>query len=124
MKMRWIIVAILIALPLASRADEPIFVVFNHPSGWDPLTGLILSNQFAECDQFAVIYVVAVNRYAFFDLLGFTGVDQKSLRGAAEYRLRLRAVAVYRLAPRHSVLPAGSPVSLDVRCGPLSGLPA
>lgn len=66
-------------------ADEPILVVLNHPSWWDPLIGLILSNHFAERHQFAAIDAVAVNRYAFFKRLGFIGVDQNRLRGAAEF---------------------------------------
>lgn len=65
--------------------DEPVLIVLNHPSWWDPLIGLILSNQFQDRDQFAAIDAVAVNRYAFFKRLGFVGVDTKSLRGAAEF---------------------------------------
>src|SRR6185437_8651187 len=74
--------------------DEPILVVLNHPSWWDPLIGLILSElmnlasrerQRPELDHFAAIDAVAVNRYAFFKRLGFIGVDTHTLRGAAEF---------------------------------------
>lgn len=75
-------------------SDEPILVVLNHPSWWDPLIGLLLSEQFNPASRerlrpgfshFAAIDAVAVNRYAFFKRLGAIGVDTKSLRGAAEF---------------------------------------
>ena len=64
---------------------EPILVVLNHPSWWDPLSGIVLSNVCADRDHFAAIDAVAMNRYAFFKRLGFVGVDQRSLRGAVEF---------------------------------------
>lgn len=67
------------------NTDEPILVVLNHSSWWDPLIGIVLSNRFAERDHFAAIDAVAVNRYAFFKRLGFIGVDPYSLRGAVEF---------------------------------------
>ncbi len=88
------------ALPIT---DEPILVVLNHSSWWDPLIGIVLSNRLAlplaasrlglelqsrsreRLDQFAAIDAVAVNRYAFFKHLGFIGVDRRSLRGAADF---------------------------------------
>jgi 1-acyl-sn-glycerol-3-phosphate acyltransferase len=66
-------------------ADEPVLVVLNHPSWWDPLTGLILSGGLTAHDHFAAIDAVAVERYGFFKRLGFVGVDTQSLRGAAEF---------------------------------------
>ena len=70
------------ALP---NTDEPILVVLNHSSWWDPLIGIVLSHRFTGRDQFAAIDAVAVNRYAFFKRLGFIGVDRRSLRGAVEF---------------------------------------
>jgi len=78
--------------------DEPILVVLNHPSWWDPLIGLLLSEQLnlasrprqrperrTEREHFAAIDSLAVERYAFFKRLGFIGIDTHSLRGAAEF---------------------------------------
>ena len=65
--------------------DEPVLVVLNHPSWWDPLVGIILSEQLRDRDHFAAIDAVAVERYAFFKRLGFVGVDTKSLRGPVEF---------------------------------------
>lgn len=66
-------------------ADEPVLIVVNHPSWWDPLIGLVLSGQFAARDQYAAIDAVAVEKYGFFKRLGFVGVDTHSLRGAVEF---------------------------------------
>jgi 1-acyl-sn-glycerol-3-phosphate acyltransferase len=65
--------------------DEPILIVLNHPSWWDPLIGIVLSRAFADREQFAAIDAVAVQKYRFFQKLGFVGVDTRSLRGAAEF---------------------------------------
>ena len=67
------------------RGDEPVLVVLNHPSWWDPMICIVLSSLMRERDQFAAIDAAAVERYAFFKKLGFVGVDTKSLRGAAEF---------------------------------------
>lgn len=73
-------------------AGEPVLVVLNHPSWWDPLIGVILSERFGDRDQFAAIDVVAVERYAFFKRLGFVGVETTSLRGAAGFLRVGRAI--------------------------------
>ena len=65
--------------------DEPLLVVLNHPSWWDPMIGIVLSRELAGRDQFAAIDAVAVEKYRFFTKLGFVGVDTKSLRGAVEF---------------------------------------
>ena len=71
---------------------EPVLIVLNHPSWWDPLVGLVLSEAYAERDQFAAIDVFAVNQYRFLARLGFIGVDPTSLRGAADFLRVGRAV--------------------------------
>ena len=63
----------------------PLLVVLNHPSWWDPLVGLVLSDALAGRDQFAAIDAAAVNQYRFFARLGFVGVDPASFRGAADF---------------------------------------
>src|SRR5215212_4919493 len=35
--------------------DEPLLVVLNHPSWWDPMIGIVLSRAFPDADQFAAI---------------------------------------------------------------------
>ncbi len=68
-----------------TTTDEPLLVVLNHPSWWDPMIGVVLSRAWADRDQFAAIDAVAVQQYRFFTKLGFVGVDTKSIRGAAQF---------------------------------------
>ena len=79
------------ALP---AAGEPLLVVLNHPSWWDPMICMVLSPSF-DREHFAAIDAVAIQRYRFFAKLGFVGVDTKSLRGAADC-LRVQRVEVAR----------------------------
>ena len=67
------------------HGSEPLLVVFNHPSWWDPMMCIILLSRMGEYDHFAAIDARALERYRFFKKLGFVGVDTKSLRGAAEF---------------------------------------
>lgn len=69
-------------------AGEPVLIVLNHPAWWDPLVGIVLSDAFADRDQFAAIDDAALTQYRLFARLGFVGVDTHSLRGAAAF-LRL-----------------------------------
>jgi 1-acyl-sn-glycerol-3-phosphate acyltransferase len=68
--------------------NEPMLIVLNHSSWWDPMIGVVLSRGFTDRDHFAVIDAGAVGRYAFFRRLGFIGIDPTPFRGAAEF-LRL-----------------------------------
>lgn len=71
--------------PFPPPGRDPLLIVLNHPSWWDPLVGLVLSGLLADRDQFAAIDAAAVRRYAFFTRLGFVGVETGSVRGAAEF---------------------------------------
>ena len=73
------------ARPFRWKGDDPILIVLNHPSWWDPMIGIILSSLMGDRDHFAAIDSQAVERYSFFKRLGFVGVDTRSLRGAAEF---------------------------------------
>ena len=97
--------------------DEPLLVVLNHPSWWDPLIGIVLSRELPNREQFAAIDAVAVNRYRFFAKVGFVGVDTKSLRGAANF---LRAGAAILSEPRHVFWVTAQGRFTDVRERPLA----
>lgn len=71
--------------PFPPTSPEPLLIVLNHPSWWDPMIGIVLSSLMTERDHFAAIDAVAVNRYRFFKKLGFVGVDTQTIRGAAEF---------------------------------------
>jgi len=71
--------------PFPPRGTDPLLIVLNHPSWWDPMIGIVLSSLMKDRDHFAAIEAKAVKRYAFFKRLGFVGVETQSLRGAAEF---------------------------------------
>ncbi|MCI0705487.1 MAG: lysophospholipid acyltransferase family protein [Planctomycetia bacterium] len=100
-----------------TASDEPLLIVLNHPSWWDPLIGLVLSRAFADRDQFAAIDAVAVEQYRFFKKLGFVGVDTKSLRGAAEF---LRTGSAILSHPRRVFWVTAQGRFTDVRERPLA----
>lgn len=97
--------------------DEPLLVVLNHPSWWDPLVGLILTSQLPGHETFAAIDAVAVRQYPFLHKLGLVGIDTTSLRGAAEF-LRVGAAVLSRPGRAFWVTPQGR--FADVRERPLA----
>jgi 1-acyl-sn-glycerol-3-phosphate acyltransferase len=97
--------------------DEPILVVLNHPSWWDPMLGIVLSRELNPRDQFAAIDAVAVEQYRFFKRLGFIGVDQTSLRGAASF---LRTGAALLSEPRRAFWVTAQGRFADARARPLA----
>jgi 1-acyl-sn-glycerol-3-phosphate acyltransferase len=96
--------------------DEPLLLVLNHPSWWDPLVGIVLSGLLGDRDQFAAIDAAAVRRYPFFRKLGFVGVETDSLRGAAEF---LRTGSAILSAPRRAFWVTAQGRFADVRERPL-----
>jgi 1-acyl-sn-glycerol-3-phosphate acyltransferase len=71
--------------PFPPDTQQPLLIVLNHPSWWDPMTCMVLSELIASREQFAAIDARAVEQYRFFEKLGFVGVDTGSLRGAVEF---------------------------------------
>ena len=64
----------------------PKVIYLNHASWWDPLVCLHLSRSlFARHHAFAPIDARAVEKYAFFERLGFFGVAIDTPRGAARF---------------------------------------
>ncbi len=64
--------------------DEPLLIVLNHPSWWDPLICTVLSRSL-DCEHYAAIDAMALQKYRFFAKLGFVGIDLHSLRGASVF---------------------------------------
>jgi 1-acyl-sn-glycerol-3-phosphate acyltransferase len=63
-----------------------VIVCLNHPSWWDPLFALTLANAtFKGRQHFAPIDAKALQRYRFFERLGFFGIEANSLKGAARF---------------------------------------
>ncbi len=65
--------------------EGPLIVVLNHPSWWDPLVGLVVSELWPERKHFAPIDQKALERYRFFERLGFFGVESGSMRGGRAF---------------------------------------
>jgi len=66
-------------------AGEPVLVVANHPSWWDPLVGLMLLDLFPDRLHSAPIDAAALGKYRFFEWLGFFGVERGTMRGARDF---------------------------------------
>lgn len=96
--------------------DDPLLIVLNHPSWWDPLICLVLSREFDPREQYAAIDAEAVRKYRFFTRLGFFGVDQHSLRGAAAF---LRTGTALLSRPNAAVWVTAQGRFADVRTRPL-----
>lgn len=96
--------------------DDPILLVMNHPSWWDPMIGVILSDLFPKHDHFPAIDAAALKKYAIFKRLGFIGVDTTSLRGAVEF---LRAGQTVFAEPRRVFWVTAQGRFTDVRERPL-----
>lgn len=65
--------------------NEPIIVVLNHPSWWDPLIGILLTQIFRDRDHYAPIDADSLRRFRFFGRLGFFGVEQGTVHGAVTF---------------------------------------
>src|SRR4051794_7196665 len=57
-----------------SRPVGPLVIVLNHPSWWDPLVCIALTELFPDRTGYAPIEAAALGRYRFFERLGFFGV--------------------------------------------------
>jgi 1-acyl-sn-glycerol-3-phosphate acyltransferase len=71
----------------------PLVIYSNHASWWDALVCLVLKERFyPERAAFAPIDAQMLKRYKLFSRLGFFGVEQHSLRGAAQFLQIAQAV--------------------------------
>lgn len=95
----------------------PLVVVLNHPGWWDPMIGIVLSREFPGYEHFPAIDADAVRKYPFFTKLGFFGVDQHSLRGAAAF---LRKSTAILSEPGRAVWVTAQGRFTDVRTRPLA----
>jgi len=95
----------------------PLLVCLNHPSWWDPLMGLYLSQRFfPDRQQYAPIAAAGLAKYKFFERLGFFGIDPGTRSGAARF-LRTGEEALSRPNSAFWVTPQGA--FTDVRRRPI-----
>lgn len=67
-----------------STTGLPLMFVMNHPSWWDIIVALLLSDRFKSYRHFAPIETAMLSKYRFFARLGFFGVDSTP-RGAVQF---------------------------------------
>jgi 1-acyl-sn-glycerol-3-phosphate acyltransferase len=64
----------------------PIVIYSNHASWWDPLVWMIIKSEFfPSYRSYMPIDAESLNRYKFFGKIGFFGVEQGTIRGAAYF---------------------------------------
>ncbi len=97
--------------------DAPLLVVMNHPSWWDPMIGVLLLDLFPRHIHFGAIDAGMLKKYWAFSKLGFFGVDQTSLRGAAQF---LRTGTEILSENRRAVWVTAQGNFADVRTRPLN----
>lgn len=72
--------------PFDETQGLPLMICLNHPSWWDPLMATYLSQRFfADRRQYAPIAAKGLEKYRFFERLGFFGIDEQSRAGAARF---------------------------------------
>ena len=97
--------------------DYPLLICLNHPSWWDPLIAVHLSQRyFALRRQYAPIASKGLAKYRFFERLGFFGIDPSTRAGAARF-LRLGQAVLKRSDGVFWVTPQGK--FSDVRSRPV-----
>ena len=80
---------------------RPVVIFLNHASWWDPLVCLLLAREFFPGrSSFAPIDSAMLERYGFFQHLGFFGVEQGTGRGARTF---LRTAHALLSSPRHAL---------------------
>jgi 1-acyl-sn-glycerol-3-phosphate acyltransferase len=86
------------AVRLSRAGDRPELphgsatIVLNHPSWWDPLICLVLTDLFPERRHYAPMDSAALAHYGFFRRLGFFGVERDRMRGARNFLRTCRAI--------------------------------
>ncbi|MCU0705847.1 MAG: lysophospholipid acyltransferase family protein [Fimbriiglobus sp.] len=97
--------------------NAPLLLVLNHPSWWDPMIGVVLADLFPTYTHYAAIDAAMLKKYWAFNKLGFFGVDQTNLRGAAEF---LKTGTEILSADRRAVWVTAQGHFADVRTRPLN----
>ena len=96
--------------------DIPLVICANHPSWWDPMVAIFLSERlWPERRHYWPIDAEMLRKYRFFSRLGFFGVDQTP-RGAAAF---LRTAGAVCRRPNTAVWVTAEGEFSDVRRRPL-----
>jgi len=73
--------------------SQPLVLYSNHPSWWDPLVGLMITQELLPGKRvFAPMDAGALRRYGFFKRLGMFGVEAGTRRGAGQFLRQARTI--------------------------------
>ena len=113
--------------PFPDLPRQPVVMILNHPSWWDPLIGLILTESMpAWRTHFAPIDTQGLAQYLFLERLGFFGIDVGTARGGLKFlRTSLSLLAhtestLWITAQGAFVDPRQRPLSLEPGIGGLA----
>jgi 1-acyl-sn-glycerol-3-phosphate acyltransferase len=103
--------------PIPELPRRPALIVVNHPSWWDPLIGLILTEMMPEWRvHFAPIEVQGLAQYRFLERLGFFGIDTGTSRGGLTF---LRTCSAILAAPESMIWITAQGAFVDPRDRPV-----
>jgi hypothetical protein len=72
--------------PLTELGDVPVLICLNHPSWWDPILAVYLSQHlFANRRHYGPIDANAMDKYRFFERLGFFPITPETREGAFRF---------------------------------------
>ena len=91
--------------------------VLNHPSWWDPMIGVLLSERFPGYEHFVPIDAEMLQKYGIFKRLGFYPLERDSVRGAFRF---VKTTLNILSHDRHSVWITAQGKFCDVRQRPLN----
>lgn len=98
-------------------ADQPVVFYLNHPSWWDPMILLTLATgPYAGRKHFAPMDEAMLRQYAFFERLGFFGIEPDSAQGAAKF---LRTARLILAQPNTTLWITAQGRFVDVRQRPV-----
>ncbi len=79
--------------PAPDLLPDPLVVVANHPSWWDPLVGLVLTEFMQESRvHYGPIDVHGLTQYPFLERRGFFGVEVGTTRGSLAFLRQSQAI--------------------------------
>jgi 1-acyl-sn-glycerol-3-phosphate acyltransferase len=76
----------------AEPSGEPLIIVLNHPSWWDPLLGVILAELFPHYRHYAPMDATGLAKYRVLERLGFFPVEVGSRSGALRFLRTAQAI--------------------------------
>ncbi len=103
----------------------PLLICLNHPSWWDPLIGLYLSQRFfLKRRHAAPIAADGLAKYKIFDRLGLFGIRPNSRQGAVRFLEIGRAVlslpdGAFWVTPQGAFTDVRRPIEIEPGCGHL-----